>query len=132
MKIFGELVIIFSLCLAGIWIAGLLPFAFPSNVIAMVLLFALLMFGVVKPAHIQDTSNFLLKNMAFLFLPSTVGIVEHFDLLESSLLPFLAVCIITTLLTFLATAYTAKGALALQKRYGEGRQPVAGAKEEGK
>ena len=130
MKIFVELVIIFSLCLAGMWIAELLPFTFPSNVIAMALLFVLLVSGVVKLPHIQNTANFLMKNMAFFFLPATVGIVEHFDLLQSSLLPFLAICVVTTLLTFLATAYTVKGVLALQSRREKNRFPVAAAKEE--
>lgn len=121
LKIFRELAIIFALCLAGILLAELLPFAMPSNVLAMLLLFVLLVWGAVKPCHVQTTSEFMLKNMSFLFLPSIVGVSRHFDLLRSNLLPFIAVCVISTCLTFAATAYTVKGVLWLQRRVRGGK-----------
>lgn len=116
--------IIFALCLAGVWIADFLPIALPANVIAMLLLFILLVFRAVKPVHIETTADFLLKNMAFFFLPATVGVMEHFDLLKSSLLPLLVICTFTTLLTFLATAYTVKGVTALQNRLEKAKERV--------
>lgn len=44
---------------------ALLPIDFPASVIGMILLFALLVFRVLKVEHIREKSDFLLANMAF-------------------------------------------------------------------
>ena len=77
MNIMGELALIFGICLVGEGVAALLPVAFPASVISMVLLMVLLLTGVVKDRHIQTASHFLVANMAFFFLPSFVGLLEH-------------------------------------------------------
>lgn len=122
MRILGQIGIVLGVCLAGEGLAMALPFAFPGSIIAMVLLFLLLLTRVVHPRHIQEKASFMLKNMAFFFIPAGVGILENFDLLKSSWLPFLAVCLITTVLTFAATAYTVQGVMALCARRERGRR----------
>lgn len=123
MRILAQIGIVLGVCLVGEIIAEVLPFPFPASVIGMVLLFILLCTRVIKPYHIQGKADFLLKNMAFFFIPAGVGILEHFDELKSSLLPFAAVCVITTVITFFAAAITVKGVMALQgKGKGGGRK----------
>lgn len=46
---------------------ALLPIDFPASVIGMILLFALLVFRVLKVEHIREKSDFLLANIGFLF-----------------------------------------------------------------
>ncbi len=116
MRILAQIGIVLGVCFVGEVVAQLLPFPFPASVIGMILLFILLCAKVVKPHHIQGKVDFLLKNMAFFFIPAGVGILEHFDELKSSLLPFAAVCVITTVVTFFAAAMTVKGVMALQSR----------------
>ena len=82
MNIMAEIGIICAVCLAGVAVEAVLPFAFPASVISKVLLIALLLSGWIKPVHIQRVSGFLVANMAFFFLPSCVGIIEHKDVLE--------------------------------------------------
>ncbi len=115
MKLLLEISLIFAVCLAGQGFAALLPFPFPSSVMAMVLLFLLLMTKLVKPRQIENFSGFLLKNMALLFIPSGVGILESLDALRGSILPLLVICLVTTVLTFAATAYTVHGVILLQE-----------------
>ena len=91
MNIMGELALIFGICLVGEGVAALLPVAFPASVISMVLLMVLLLTGVVKDRHIQTASHFLVANMAFFFLPSFVGLLEHIELLKSQLVPLLLI-----------------------------------------
>lgn len=122
MRILAQIGIVLGVCFAGEIIAQLLPFPFPASVIGMVLLFILLCAKVVKPYHIQGKADFLLKNMAFFFIPAGVGIMEHFNELKSSLLPFAAVCVITTVVTFFAAAMTVRGVMALQGK-GKGGGP---------
>ena len=94
--------------LAGEGIAALIPVAFPASVISMVLLMVLLLTGVVKDRHIQTASHFLVANMAFFFLPSFVGLLEHIELLKSQLVPLLLIIVLTTPVVYLITGWTVR------------------------
>ena len=67
MKILTQLAIVFGICLVGECISAILPFAFPSSVIGMIILFLLMLVKIIKERHIKDVSQFMLKNMAFFF-----------------------------------------------------------------
>lgn len=120
MEIILELIIILAACFAGEIISALLPFAFPSSVIAMILLFLLLLCGILKEKHIQHVGDFLLKNMSIFFLPAAVGILEYWDVISGALLPFALIVVITLLLTFAATAYTVMAVRKLQEKLSKG------------
>ncbi len=121
MKILLQLAGIFTLCVVSEGAAALLPFAFPGSAIAMVLLFLGFLFKTVKPSGIEESSSFLLNNMAIFFVPAGVGLMECFDRIQSALLPILVICILSTILTFAATAYTVRLTVFLQKKYRERR-----------
>ena len=108
MNIMGELALIFGICLVGEGVAALLPVAFPASVISMVLLMVLLLTGEVKDRHIQTASHFLVANMAFFFLPSFVGLLEHIELLKSQLVPLLLIIVLTTPVVYLITGWTVR------------------------
>ena len=108
MNIIYQIAIIFSICWVGQIIESLLPFPFPASVAAMVLLFTLLCLRAVRVDHIREKSDFLLGNMAFFFIPAGVSIINYFDVLRSALLPLLVNCLVTTVLTFAATAYSVR------------------------
>lgn len=122
MKILLQLTILFAICLVGQLIAGLLPVAIPGSVISMVILLLLLLLRLIKPVQIKDASEFLLKNMAFLFVPSGVQILEKYTFLQGHVLVFVLICIVTTLLTFLTTALTVTGVIRLQEKIQGRRQ----------
>jgi holin-like protein len=111
---------LFAICLVGQLISGLLPIAVPGSVISMVLLLILLLLRLIRPVHIQEVSEFLLKNMAFFFVPAGVQILENYTFLQGHVLVFGLICIVTTLLTFFVTAMTVTGVMKLQERLGKG------------
>ncbi|MGI5894925.1 MAG: CidA/LrgA family protein [Candidatus Merdivicinus sp.] len=114
MKILMQVAIVFGVCLIGEGLALLIPL--PASVISMILLFLLLLCKLLKPAHIAEKSDFLLKNMAFFFIPAGVAIMESAGILLENLFPFLAICLITLILTFAATAWTVRLVIWLQNR----------------
>ena len=114
MKILLQIAAVFGICWVGEGLAKLLPL--PGSVISMILLLILLLTGLLKPHHIREKSDFLLKNMAFFFIPAGVALMESFGVLVRNLFPFLAVCLISTVVTFAVTAYTVRGAVWLQNR----------------
>lgn len=81
-KLLVQIGIVFGICLVGEGIAAVLPFAFPASVLSMLLLFVLLLCGVLKVEHIREKGDFLLKNMAFFFIPSGVALLEQVDFLK--------------------------------------------------
>ena len=105
-KLLVQIGIVFGICLIGELISKLLPFVFPSSVIGMILLFLVLLCRLLKVEHIQEKGDFLLKNMAFFFIPSGVALIEQVDVLKAKLVPLLLVCLITTVLTFFVSAMT--------------------------
>lgn len=116
MKIIIQIAIIFSICWVSQIVEALIPIAFPDSVIGMVLLLILLLTRVLRVDHIREKSDFLLSNMAFFFIPAGVSIISYFDILASSLLPFLVVCVVSTVLTFVVTAYAVRLTRALMDR----------------
>lgn len=116
MEMIKQLFLILGACFAGEIISALLPIAFPSSVIAMVLLFILLLSGVLKEANISKVGDFFLQNMSIFFLPSAIGILEHWGVISGVLVQFLLICLLTTLITFAATAYTVMFVQKLMKR----------------
>lgn len=107
MKIIEQFGIIFAVCFMGLIISEMLPIAFPSSVIALFLLFIFLWMGAVKEHQIKTVSDFFLNNMAFFYVAPSVSIIEYLSELKSAFLPILIISMVSTVLTFVATAYTA-------------------------
>ncbi|MGL5255885.1 MAG: CidA/LrgA family protein [Proteocatella sp.] len=116
MKLLMQFGIVFGICWIGEIIASMLPFTFPSSVISMILLLLMLLSRYLKTDHIKQKSEFLLQNMAFFFIPSGVAIMDRLEFLQGSILKIVAICFITLVLTFAATAYTVMAIMKLQKR----------------
>ncbi len=115
MHVLLQLGVLFGVCLLGELISALLPFPFPGSVISMLLLFFLLVTKFLKAQQITDVASFFQKNMAFFFLPASVAIIQNLGMLKEIWIQFFAVCIISTIITFVITAWTVKAVIALQK-----------------
>lgn len=116
MNIMAQLAVILGVCLAGEGIAALIPVAFPSSVVSLILLMILLLTGVVKERQIQAVSGFFIANMAFFFIPSFVGTLEHAELLISQALPLLLIVGLTTSVVYLVTGWTVQLLLLVMRR----------------
>lgn len=113
MKILKQICIIFTICWLSVILERCLPLPIPASVIGLILLFLCLAAGIIKLGHIQEKSDFLLSNMAFFFIPAGVGMMNYFDILQKNWFPLLAICILSTLVTFAATAYSIRLTLKL-------------------
>ncbi|PWJ46462.1 CidA/LrgA family protein [Faecalicatena contorta] len=116
MKIIKQVGIIFTVCWLSQVIANVLPFAFPASVTGMLFLFICLLTGLLKIEHIQEKSDFLLENMAFFFVPAGVSIINYFEILKSSVVQLVIVCLVSTVITFAVTAYSVKWTMRLLER----------------
>lgn len=122
MNFIKQVIIVFVICIIGELISTILPVPFPGSVVGMIVLFLCLIFKAVKVEKIRDFSDFLLQNMALMFIPPTVSVIEYFDVLKSVLWQFVFICIITTIISFVCTAYTVTLVIHLMKKHSERRE----------
>jgi len=100
MKYLSQFTIILGFTLMGEALQRLIPLPIPASVYGLVLLFAALCLGLVKPEQIKTVSGFLISIMPLLFVAPTVGIAESWDLISHQLLPIFLLLIASTFLTF--------------------------------
>ena len=116
MKIICQIGVIFAVCWFSQLIEAALPVPFPASVIGMLLLLALLATGLLKIEHIREKADFLLANMAFFSLPAGVSVINYFDVLGRSAVALVLVCLLSTVITFGATALSIRFTLRLLER----------------
>lgn len=110
-----ELAIIIAVCLLGDLIVSLLPFNFSASVLSMIILLILLLVKALKFDNIKSSANFLTSNMAVLFIPYGVKILQYLDIIKENLLLFILIVLITTPIVYGVTALTAQLIIKLQK-----------------
>ncbi len=91
------------LSLFGQFISTKFHLPIPGNLLAMFLLLALLLSGVVKEQHIQQGADLLLKYMSFFFIPAGVGLLAYWHILAPVFIQWLLLLFISTLLLMVAT-----------------------------
>lgn len=122
-KILKQLSVILGICLVAEVLVSLLPFAFPSSVAAILILALLLGTRILKENQIKETGDFLLSNMALVFVPLAVGMVEDLNVLKGQLTGFAVVVAVSLVLTFLGTYVSARIVqLCMKKFAGKGGQ----------
>ena len=114
--ILWQIGILFAICFFAQWLVTLLPFTFPSSVLAMLIVLLLLMCGILKVQQIKELSNWFAQNMSFLFVPACTGVIEYFDLIAANLIPILVISLVSALLVFGVTGWTVKGLIWLQDK----------------
>lgn len=103
MKIFRESLIILCIYLLGEFISKAFNLPIPGNIIGMIILLILLCTNIVKLEKVETVSSFFLDHLAFFFIPAGVGLLASFDIIKSSLLGILFICIITTSIVIVVT-----------------------------
>ena len=106
MKIIQGFGIIMGFYALGEAVAVLIGHFVPGSVIGMVLLFAALCLGWVKAESIRAVASFLTGNMALLFIPTFMGIIDTWGLIRLNWLGWLAVVLLTTVAVMAASGYS--------------------------
>ena len=114
MKIYKQIAILLAVCLCADFISSIVPFTFPTNVTAMVLMLLLLFCGVIKLEWVETISNVLINNMQIMFIPSACSLMISYKMVLGQLASFIFICVISTLITWLVTYYTIVGVTKLQ------------------
>ena len=108
MKIIYQLFLILLFTFIGELIASILPFPVPGAIIGLLLLLLFLVLKIIKVEYVYELSFWLQQNMAFLFIPLCVGIMDYFDILKLKWFEFLIITIVSTVITMIVTGLIAK------------------------
>ena len=116
MKYLKQFAILCAFCFAGDLLSVPLHGKIPGIVLGLDLLLIFLFLQWVKESHIYEVGEFLQQNMAFFFLPATLGILEALPQVGSQFGILLLISFITTFLTAAAAAFTVVFVIRLQSR----------------
>ena len=110
-----ELAVILVVCFLGDVLVTLLPFNFSASVLSMIILLVLLVTKAIKFDYIKSSASFFTSNMAVLFIPYGVTLLQYLDVIKENLLLFLIIVLVTTPVVYGVTAFTAQFVMKLQK-----------------
>lgn len=104
MNIFRQILLIVGILVISTIIQNVFTLPIPANVLGMIILLLLLSLGIVKDKHIENFTNFILLNLAFFFVPASVGLIDSYQLINKDILSIVAILTLSTFLTFTVTA----------------------------
>ncbi|MDG2942833.1 CidA/LrgA family protein [Exercitatus varius] len=78
-----SLIILYAMLFLGEWITRLIPLGIPGSIIGLLLLFLGLTTRIIKVQWIFFGAGLLIRYMAVLFVPVSVGVMKYSDLLVS-------------------------------------------------
>lgn len=106
MKLLKEFGIIIGICFIGEFINYITPVAVPGNVLGMVILLILLATKTIKLEMIETVANFLLKHLAFFFIPAGVGLLASVDVIRGQWFSIILITVVSTVLVIITTGLT--------------------------
>ncbi|MGI6113188.1 MAG: CidA/LrgA family protein [Mahellales bacterium] len=108
MVIIKQYLVILSCLLIGELISYGLNLTVPGNVVGMVILTIALVSGIIKLETVEKAADQLIKNLILFFIPLTVGVVAHKDILKEYFLPITVSTIVSIFLVLIVTGYVAQ------------------------
>ncbi|MBR1846573.1 MAG: CidA/LrgA family protein [Bacilli bacterium] len=119
MKLFKQLLLIFSFTLVGTLISYLLSlasFPFPGSLIGMILLFIFLLFGLVKVDSIHGVAQFFIDNMGIFFVPAAIASLKQIEIISAHWWKLLIILFAAFVISFTCTYWAVKLTLHLQHK----------------
>lgn len=94
--------------LVGELVAHLFGWSIPGSIIGMILLTLALEFKIIKLSAVEDVSDFLIRNMAFFFVPPGVGLMVNFEMIADNWLAITVATLVSTVLVLVVTGFVAQ------------------------
>lgn len=90
----------------GIYAQQQLSIPLPGSIVGMLILFSLLSFKIVPERFVKLGATLFIRYMLLLFVPTSVGLMEHFQLLEQGAVPILLSIIVSTAFVLIGVSFT--------------------------
>ncbi|WP_131979517.1 CidA/LrgA family protein [Cricetibacter osteomyelitidis] len=100
-----SLAILFLMLFLGECISGFIRIGVPASIWGLLLLFICLVVRIIKLHWIEFSAKLLIRYMAVLFIPVSVGIIKYSDLLMSEAKALLIPNIVSTCITLVVIGF---------------------------
>jgi holin-like protein len=107
--------------LAGTWAVKAAQLPIPGNLVGMVGLYLMLSFGLVKVSWFDAAGSFLIRHLAFFFIPITVGLMDAGHLLAMHGLGIALTLVVSAGAGILLSGFVAQSLASNTSPMGEGR-----------
>ncbi|MGM8212312.1 CidA/LrgA family protein [Virgibacillus sp. W0430] len=94
--------------LLGNWIQFTFHLVVPGSVIGMIILFLLLLTKGIRVSWIQEGATFMMNNLAFFFIPATVGMMNYFHLFSGKGIMLVIIVFISTIFVMTASSLSSQ------------------------
>ena len=111
---------LWALNFAGVWLEKRMVLPIPGNLVGMITLYALLALGIVKLAWFETAGSFLIRHLAFFFVPITVGLMNAGYLLAARGLAILLILAASAAVGILLAGWVSQVLLRKSPRMGDG------------
>ena len=115
MKYIKQTSIILGICFVAELLEHLIPLPVAASIYGLIIMLAALMTKVIKLEDVEDVADFLTGNLAIMFIPATVGIMDSVDEMKKMFIPLVVISVVTTLLIMSVTGWVAQ---AIMRRKG--------------
>lgn len=116
MKYLKQFTLILAYALMGEILHTVLPFPIPASIYGIALLFLSLEFHIIKLDKVKDAGKFLIEIMPVMFIPSSVGLMDSWGLIKTSVLPYITIPIVSTILVMGVSAWITQLMIRLDKK----------------
>lgn len=96
MKYLLQFLIIVTIAFLGEVLHYLIPIPISASIYGIILLFIALELRWVKVKDIREVTVFLLAVMPVIFVPPAVGLIDSWDVIARSLIPYIIITVVST------------------------------------
>ncbi|WP_440115045.1 CidA/LrgA family protein [Paenibacillus sp. QZ-Y1] len=106
-------------------IQAILDLPLTGSIVGMLLLFVIIQLGWIKISWGEEGSSWLQAHLQLLFIPPTVGIINHFDFFRANTLLLVLGLIVSTLITCLLSAKISEWLMAWRAAHQGKKEAIA-------
>lgn len=122
MKYLKQFLIILTISFAGEILKSIIPLPVPASIYGMVLMFAGLLCGFIRPDQVKEAGKFLIEIMPVMFIPAGVGLMSSYDMLRPILLPVSIITVLTIVTVMAATGHVSQFMIRRDMKKNEGKE----------
>ena len=125
MKYIRQLALVLAISFLGEILNRVIPLPIPASIYGLVMMFLLLESGLVKFEKVEATTVFLKNTLVVTLIPSAVGVMAAWDVLEPILLPAVLIIVVTNVLVLAVSGHVSQAIVRMQRAHREKKMQEA-------
>lgn len=119
MKYIIQFEIILAISLLGELLNRVIPLPIPGSIYGMLILFTALCTGAIKLSAVKETGKFLIYIMPMMFIPTTVGLIDAWGVMQNFLTAIIVISLVSTVIVIAATGGITQFIIKIKNKEGD-------------